>query len=113
MIVAESLPWSQPPYSWQSKEKIAIKETEGLFYEKGTYDPYQRLHQIEQIFLYPDGRQHEEQLLLYQWNVQHLEQILEARGWQHLNPPQNSKGKAFRNGDVVYAGQLIRSVEKY
>jgi SAM-dependent methyltransferase len=112
MIVAESLPWSQPPYSWSSEEKIVIKDTKVLFCEKGTYDPYQRLHQIEQLFLYPDGRQHEEQLLLYQWDVSNLEQLLEAQGWKHLNPPSNFKGEAFRNGDVVYAAQLMRNVEK-
>lgn len=112
IIVSESLPWSLPPFNWQSKKKITVNNAEASLFQKGKFDLDRRLHQIQQTIKYHNREEEStEQLLLYQWDISNLYELLQARGWKLLSPAQNSNGQAYHDGDVVYAAQFIYDAE--
>lgn len=82
IILADALPWSEPPYRWNSDGQVEVAGTGVVrFEEEGVYDPATRAHQIRQRFQWPDGREREETLTLHQWRVGDLEDALVSRGW--------------------------------
>ena len=107
VIVAESLPWSKPPFKWTSDKQFTYNGELIMLNEEGAFNIQNRLLEIDQTFRWVDGRIMEENIQLHMKRVGELEDFFYSNGWT-FRQRVDDKLQPFAEGSVVYAAILSR-----
>jgi hypothetical protein len=78
VIIAEALPWSQPPYHWESNRSI---DGDVVVHQAGRFNPATRRHEIVQEFYLPNGVVHVEHISQRHWQTCELRKAFDSCGW--------------------------------